>query len=192
VEDPLAREARGVSDPYLAERATVLADQYMDGERPRLIQWSKRMRSRLGTCSYTSGLRTIRITDRLTYVPEWVLDITIVHELAHLIEQNHGPAFWTLANRHPRIEEEKAFWETYEYPPEYWLEVARDNVRTLERWIERANAWRQWDEAGREFRAFPKLQQRYGNKITWREGYDPLRELAELQAEVRRLGAEIE
>ena len=44
-------------------------------------------------------------------MPAWVLDAVIVHELAHLIEPNHSPAFWELANRYPRQERASGFLE---------------------------------------------------------------------------------
>ena len=41
--------------------------------------------------------------------PGWVLDAVIVHELAHLVEANHGPAFHALANRYPKQERAYGF-----------------------------------------------------------------------------------
>jgi hypothetical protein len=38
----------------------------------------------------------------LRQCPEWVIDAVLVHELAHLSEADHSPAFYELANRHPR------------------------------------------------------------------------------------------
>ena len=36
--------------------------------------------------------------------PPWVLDYVLVHELAHLVEPSHGPAFWALVDRYPKAE----------------------------------------------------------------------------------------
>lgn len=50
-------------------------------------------RTRWGSCS---GLGNISLNFRLLYAPDEALDYVIIHELAHLKEQNHGPAFWAL------------------------------------------------------------------------------------------------
>ena len=41
--------------------------------------------------------------------PGWVLDAVIVHELAHLVEANHSPAFHALADRYPKQERAHGF-----------------------------------------------------------------------------------
>jgi predicted metal-dependent hydrolase len=33
---------------------------------------------------------------RLILAPDFVLDYVVAHEVAHLIEMNHGPRFWRL------------------------------------------------------------------------------------------------
>ncbi len=48
-------------------------------------------RRRWGSCS-TSG--TISLSWRLVMAPAEVMDYVIVHELAHIMEKNHGPEFW--------------------------------------------------------------------------------------------------
>lgn len=42
--------------------------------------------------------------------PPEVIDYIIVHELAHLIEQNHGKEFWQAVKKHVPDYEEKAKW----------------------------------------------------------------------------------
>ncbi|MCC5948787.1 MAG: M48 family metallopeptidase [Nitriliruptoraceae bacterium] len=93
------RADRRADDAMLARRAARLADRYLDGVRPRSVTWSDRMRTRLGSCSTRSG--DIRISTDLARHPDRVLDAIIVHELAHLIEPNHGPAFHALVDRYP-------------------------------------------------------------------------------------------
>ena len=85
----------------LGARARHFAAAY-DLPEPRSITWSTRQRQRWGSCSVLAG--NIRISHRLAEVPPWVLDYVIVHELAHLAETGHTPAFHALVNRFPRAE----------------------------------------------------------------------------------------
>ncbi len=56
----------------------------------------KYLKSRWGSCS---AARNINISTRLLLAPEEVLESVVVHELAHLIVQDHSPAFWALVER---------------------------------------------------------------------------------------------
>jgi predicted metal-dependent hydrolase len=44
-------------------------------------------------------------------VPPWVLDYVLLHELAHLLEPGHGPAFWALLESYPRTERARGYLE---------------------------------------------------------------------------------
>jgi len=99
------------SDRALLERAAALADRYVDGVRPASIRWVTNQGKRWGSCS--SASREIRLSHRLRRVPGWVLDATIVHELAHLVHPNHSPDFYALADRHPRQRDAALFLEGY-------------------------------------------------------------------------------
>ena len=48
-------------------------------------------RSRWGSCSTTG---TLSYSWRLIMAPPQVLDYVAAHEVAHLVEMNHSPAFW--------------------------------------------------------------------------------------------------
>lgn len=85
----------------LAERAAGLAKRY-DLPVPTTIRWVDDQRQRWGSC--TPADRSIRISSRLGGFPVWVLDSVIVHELAHLVEPGHGPAFRALVDRYPKGE----------------------------------------------------------------------------------------
>lgn len=85
----------------LTERATALAKRY-DLPVPTSIRWVDDQRHRWGSC--TPADRSIRISSRLGGFPAWVVDHVIVHELAHLLEPGHGPAFRALVERHPKSE----------------------------------------------------------------------------------------
>ena len=46
-------------------------------------------------------------------MPGWVVDYVLVHELAHLLEAGHTPAFWAWVDRYPRAEKAKGYLEGY-------------------------------------------------------------------------------
>ena len=48
---------------------------------------------------------------RLQRVPLWVLDAVLVHELAHLVVSDHGPAFRAVEDRYPLRERADGFLE---------------------------------------------------------------------------------
>jgi hypothetical protein len=59
--------------------------------------------SRWGSCS---SARALSYSWRLVLAPPFVLDYVAAHEVAHLIEMNHGRAFWALVEAHcPRAGE---------------------------------------------------------------------------------------
>jgi predicted metal-dependent hydrolase len=97
-----------LSDADLARRAQALNRAYFHG---RLVwtslEWTTNQDHRWGSCTPTTG--AIRISHRLATLPEWVLDYVIVHELAHLVEANHGPRFWALVQRYPKTERARGY-----------------------------------------------------------------------------------
>jgi len=107
-----SKQPRAVnSDEELARRAQYLSDRYTDGVRPSSIRWVTNQAKRWGSCSSESG--EIRLSHRLRAVPDWVLDATIVHELAHLVHPDHSPSFYEIANRHPRQGDASLYLEGY-------------------------------------------------------------------------------
>jgi predicted metal-dependent hydrolase len=108
--DRLARsEARKrPSDAGLERRAGELSGRYLGGlARPATVRWVDNQNSRWGSC--TPADRSIRLSTRLQGMPSWVIDYVLVHELAHLIEAGHTPAFWAWVDRYPKAERAKGF-----------------------------------------------------------------------------------
>ncbi len=75
-------------------------------------------RSRWGSCSTQRGLM---YSWRLIMAPPEVLDYVVAHEVAHLVEMNHSPAFWAVVEQ---------LYPNY-HPPRQWL---RQNGAALHRY----------------------------------------------------------
>lgn len=91
------------NDDHLQARASHLNKKYFHGVlKWNSIRYSTRQEHRRGSCNYTT--KTIRISNRLVGLPQWVEDYVIVHELAHLIEPNHGKRFKALVRKYPLAE----------------------------------------------------------------------------------------
>ncbi|NPV62460.1 MAG: M48 family metallopeptidase [Methanotrichaceae archaeon] len=87
----------------LEARAQHLNHKYFEGKLTwNSITYSTNQKRRRGSCSVYS--RTIRISQKMSEMPRWVEDYVIVHELAHLIEPNHGKRFKALVHRYPLAE----------------------------------------------------------------------------------------
>jgi hypothetical protein len=98
-----------LDDDALQRRAQQLNRQYFHGKlKWESIRWvTNQNKSRFGSCTPVNG--TIRLSHRLAEMPTFVQDYVIVHELAHLLEANHGPKFWKLVNRFPRTERARGY-----------------------------------------------------------------------------------
>ncbi len=133
----LERQLANAREPSLGlERLTLTAEQGRREARARisLIAQSEAaalgvsygritlrdQRSRWGSCS-SKG--TLSFNWRLVLAPHDVLDYVVVHEVCHLVELNHGPAFWRLVeSRRPGYRDSKAWldeygWEILAYRP---------------------------------------------------------------------------
>ncbi len=98
--DAALRElAVSVARTHLPEHADLL-------DRLAGVRWSTAV-TRWGSCSTVSG--EIRLSDRLRTTPRWVVEHVLLHELAHLVHHDHGPAFHALADRHPQAERAEGY-----------------------------------------------------------------------------------
>lgn len=101
---------RRPTDSGLRRRALDLSNRYLGGlAQPDTVRWVDNQTSRWGSC--TPSDRSIRLSTRLRGMPSWVIDYVLVHELAHLIEVGHTPAFWAWVDRYPKAERAKGFLE---------------------------------------------------------------------------------
>lgn len=104
VADLLVLEARPAADlALLATRA--LQKRALTHFGQRLAHYSSRLdltpprlsltsaRTRWGSCSRQGG---IRVNWRLIHLPPHLGDYVVAHEVAHLLEMNHSPRFWTV------------------------------------------------------------------------------------------------
>lgn len=90
----------------LDKRTADLASRH-DLPRPTSVRWASNQGHRWGSCTPSDG--TIRISDRLSPFPSWVIDYVIVHELAHLTEANHSDRFWAIVGRYPLAERARGY-----------------------------------------------------------------------------------
>lgn len=94
----------------LAARAKRLANRYFSAPPvPTSVRWVSNQSTRWG--SATPGRGTIRLSNKLQGMPDWVIDYVILHELAHLIVPSHSIAFWRLLKSYPQLERAKAYLE---------------------------------------------------------------------------------
>ncbi|WP_236011299.1 M48 family metallopeptidase [Alicyclobacillus fructus] len=79
---------RSFADSHLLQRTAKWAQR--TGLHPDRVS-IRDQKSRWGSCT---SKRHVYLNWRLIQAPQEVMDYVIVHELAHLLHMNHGPAFW--------------------------------------------------------------------------------------------------
>jgi predicted metal-dependent hydrolase len=100
VADFLKREARREIEDLVAKHTAAV------GRRAKSVRF-KDTTSRWGSCTSDGSLS---FSWRIAMAPGTVIDYLVAHEVAHLIEMNHGPKFWKLCRELcPRTDEAKAW-----------------------------------------------------------------------------------
>jgi len=108
-----SRERRGKpGEAELARRAADLSARYLGGRAvPESVRWVGNQGARWGSCTPVDA--SIRLSDRLRGMPDYVIDYVLLHELAHLIEPNHGAGFWALLRGYPKLERARGYLDGY-------------------------------------------------------------------------------
>jgi len=102
------KHTAGHTDADLEKMARKINQKYYAGRlKWQSIRYVTNQNTRYGSCTPSQG--TIRISHRLAAMPTWVIEYVVMHELAHLKEQNHGPRFWKLVNRYPLTERARGY-----------------------------------------------------------------------------------
>ena len=95
-------------DRSLQEVASRINKKYFgDTLKSFSIEYSTRQNRRYGSCQ--PHAREIKISARLKEMPDWVRDYVVVHEMAHLVEPNHGRSFHELVNRYKLAERARGY-----------------------------------------------------------------------------------
>ena len=80
------------SDQELFNRSKELSATYLFSKvEANSVSWSSRLTSTWGICTPLEG--DIKISSRLKGLPQYVLDYVLLHELVHLVVNDHGKEF---------------------------------------------------------------------------------------------------
>lgn len=106
--------ARTFDESVLATRTVTLLAAYAPEitERPTSVLWKSGMKGRWGSCTSVDG--TIRISERLQTMPDYVVDFVLYHEAIHLRFGDHGAQFAEALERFPQADRAQAYLDGYE------------------------------------------------------------------------------
>ncbi|WGW05021.1 M48 family metallopeptidase [Tropicibacter oceani] len=96
-QDQVPRRVQAFVKTLARDRLAEASDRYSQAlGRPYTRLTLRDTRSRWGSCTADGGLM---YSWRLILAPPAVLDYVAAHEVAHLAEMNHSPAFWAVVER---------------------------------------------------------------------------------------------
>lgn len=100
---------------YIQEKVKTLNEKHFSFHYNKIFL--KYNESNWGSCS---SKKNLNFSTRLFFAPEEVIDYVCIHELAHLQEANHSPAFWSLVEKAIPDYKEKRRW-LREHSEECWF-----------------------------------------------------------------------
>lgn len=95
------------NNSQLLDRSQKLNKKYFNGDLNFSIKFVENQKTKFGSC--TIKTKSIRISDRLAKMPQWVQDYVIIHELAHILYPNHSHKFWEKVNQYKYAERAKGY-----------------------------------------------------------------------------------
>lgn len=111
-EEQAAARIRAFLRVSARDRLNAAVDHYSELAGRKVLQITLRdTRSRWGSCT-TDG--RLMFSWRLIMAPPSVLEYVAAHEVAHLIEMNHSPAYWSVVRKiYPGYEAERRWLRTH-------------------------------------------------------------------------------
>lgn len=123
--------ARSIDESVLSSRCMDLLDRWAPEitERATSVSWKRAMNERWGSCTSVDG--TIRVSERLQRVPDYVLDFVLFHEGIHLRFGDHGSQFQEVLARFPKSDLAQAYLDGYEAAETAFRPPIRGNSQHL-------------------------------------------------------------
>ncbi|MBU4485970.1 MAG: M48 family metallopeptidase [Candidatus Delongbacteria bacterium] len=86
------------TNEFLYKRAEMLRKKFIPEAPDFEIGYSNSLRTTWGKCFISD--KNIVLNTKLKNYPLWVVDLVIIHEIAHLIFHNHGKGFRSIVSRY--------------------------------------------------------------------------------------------
>ena len=103
-------------DAGLDRRARVVQRRWFAAVNlpPYRVRFSRRQHKRWGSCTFDGREGSIRLSAHLMGHPVWLIDAVLQHEMAHLLEPNHGERFQALVCDNPDHDRARGYLEALE------------------------------------------------------------------------------